>query len=148
MIGTNVRTTVNKDAAGGVERGTQRALMDAATAGFNESQERVAAQSTDTAQLLRSGVPPQEMDDGSVVWGYAAEYAPFVEKGTRPHFPPVEALRGWARRVLGDESAAWAVARKIAREGTEPQPFVKPGIDTMRAALRSRGIGAYIREEL
>lgn len=47
-----------------------------------------------------------------------------VEFGTRPHFPPPEALHDWVRLKLGvpqDEvkSVAYLVARKIARRGTK-----------------------------
>lgn len=45
-------------------------------------------------------------------------YAIFVEKGTRPHFPPIRKLQGWADR---HGIPVWAVALKIAREGTEPR---------------------------
>jgi hypothetical protein len=50
----------------------------------------------------------------------------FVELGTKPHMPPVEALVPWVRAVLGVEpkrerSVAFLVARKIARKGTAPQ---------------------------
>lgn len=148
MIGAQTRIETNQDTVRGVREGTREALMDAATHGFRISQERVASSSTDTGQLLRSGIPPEIRSDGSVVWGYAAEYARYVEEGTRPHWPPVSALRGWARRVLGDESAAWAVARKIAAEGTDPAPFVQPGIDAMRARLNAAGVAARISDNL
>lgn len=49
------------------------------------------------------------------------KYAPFVEFGTRPHFPPPQPLDVWARRhgiPLG------AVQKKIAREGTPAVPFL------------------------
>lgn len=50
----------------------------------------------------------------------------FVELGTKPHMPPVEALVPWVRAVLGvgpkrERSVAFLVARKIARKGTAPQ---------------------------
>ena len=50
----------------------------------------------------------------------------FLELGTRPHMPPVEALEPWVRAVLGVEpkrarSVAYLVARKIARKGTKAQ---------------------------
>ncbi len=51
-------------------------------------------------------------------------YAVPVELGTKPHFPPVEALRDWVEAVLGvseeeSESVAFLVARKISQKGTE-----------------------------
>lgn len=51
------------------------------------------------------------------------KYAIYVEKGTRPHFPPVRALDGWAKR---HNISPFAVARVIARRGTRPQPFMAP----------------------
>jgi len=40
----------------------------------------------------------------------------WVDQGTKPHWPPVSALRGWAQRHNIDP---FLVARKIAREGTQ-----------------------------
>lgn len=50
----------------------------------------------------------------------------FVELGTKPHMPPVQALVPWVRAVLGVDakrapSVAFLVARKIAKKGTKPQ---------------------------
>lgn len=65
------------------------------------------------------------------VVGSAQPAALFVELGTKPHMPPVEALVPWVRNVLGVEerkahSVAYLIARKIARKGTEAQlPFQK-----------------------
>ena len=42
-----------------------------------------------------------------------------TEIGSPPHFAPIEPLKEWARLKLGDERAAYAVQKKIAREGTE-----------------------------
>ena len=52
-----------------------------------------------------------------------APHTVFVEKGTRPHRPPVDALKPWALKVLGDENAAWAVAALIEQRGTAAQRF-------------------------
>ena len=53
-----------------------------------------------------------------------AEYASYVEWGTRPHFPPVDALKDWAAKFLGDEKLAFIVARAIAQRGTRPYNFM------------------------
>lgn len=145
MIGVQTKVRTNKDAAQAVSDGVRKRLFDAADRGFEVSQDRVAI---DTSQLQQSGVPPTEQQDGSIVWGYNAEYAKHVEHGTAPHWPPIKPLKGWARRVLGDESAAYAVQQKIAKEGTPAQPFVAPGIDAMKAELRARGISPAIEDNL
>jgi hypothetical protein len=56
--------------------------------------------------------------------GTPLSYAESREKGTKPHFPPVEALEDWVRAKLGiapaqARSVAFLVARKIAMVGTE-----------------------------
>ncbi|QOR55526.1 MAG: hypothetical protein UMS36scaffold28_16 [Phage 59_13] len=76
-----------------------------------------------------------------------ANYASFVEFGTRPHFPPVDALRDWAARVLGDERLAFVVARAIARRGTYAKPFLGPAL-TANTATYKRAIIAGIKRGL
>lgn len=146
MINTKVRVTTNKDAAGAVRRGVRQALMDAADAGFAKSQEKVPHGAD--SQLANSGFEPVEMNDGSWVWGYRAPYAEYVEEGTDAHWAPIDPLKKWARRVLGDEQAAYAVQQKIAQKGTPSQPYVQPGIDAMKAHLRANGLKAAVEDEL
>jgi HK97 gp10 family phage protein len=54
------------------------------------------------------------------------KYAVFVEKGTRPHFPPPKALEGWASR---HGINPFAVTIAISRRGTKPHPFMKPAAE-------------------
>lgn len=53
-------------------------------------------------------------------------YSIYVHEGTKGprKMPPLDALRDWARRVLGDEDAAYPIGRMIAREGTRANPFL------------------------
>lgn len=57
-----------------------------------------------------------------------ADYASYVESGARPHFPPVDALKDWAAKFLGDEKLAFVVARAIARRGIYAHPFMGPAL--------------------
>jgi len=55
-------------------------------------------------------------------------YGVAVRMGTRPHFPPIDALVPWVRAILHVpeervRSVAFLVARKISRVGTEPNPY-------------------------
>ena len=57
------------------------------------------------------------------------EYAAAVHEGTRPHHPPVRAGRGlalWARRKGLN---AYAVAKKIAKDGTKGNPFLQEAVN-------------------
>lgn len=148
MISVQTRVRKQTDAAKAVQEGVDDALMDAVTAGSNRMQEIVAAEATDTGQLLRSHILPERLSDGSIVTGFAAEYAKWVDRGTRPHWMPIQPLLGWARRTLGDEDAAYAVQRKIADEGTDPVHFMREGVQTIKARLQVRGLSAAIQERL
>lgn len=57
------------------------------------------------------------------------KYASAVEFGTSPHFPPIQALEGWAGRK---GIPAFLVARKISKEGTPAQPFMRPAFEKIK----------------
>ena len=148
MLGIDVSANTDTNASDALKKGVQNALLDAADAGFQKSQSEVAANSTDTGMLLRSGIPPTTTSDGRIRWGYNAPHAPHIEYGTSPHYPPIQPLKDWAHRVLGDEGAAYAVQAKIGAEGTPPQPFVRPGFREMERALDSLRVSRYVEDEL
>jgi hypothetical protein len=58
--------------------------------------------------------------------GAKAAYAPFVEFGTSPHFPPVEPIREWCRHRGIPEEYAFVIARAISERGTPERPFLYP----------------------
>lgn len=99
------------------------------------------------SQSLQPGAITVSDDNVEAVVEANADYASFVEFGTRPHFPPVEALKDWAAKFLGDEALAFLVARAISRRGTIAHPFLGPALvqnlpvfrNAMAAAVK-RGI--------
>lgn len=74
---------------------------------------------------LRSSISPG-VEHSAIGWlgrvGTPVTYAPFVEYDTSPHFPPLSALEGWARR---HGTTAWVVARAIAKRGTRGKHFLE-----------------------
>lgn len=96
-------------------------VLEVANEYVNQLQDEAPVGATGTLQqsfqLFRT-------DDDVVVLGTRVPYAEGVWKGKPPHSPDFEELRVWARRVLGDESAAGPVYTKIQREGTEPNDYV------------------------
>ena len=68
-----------------------------------------------------------------------SHYGPYVEFGTRPHFPPIEPLEEWARRHGMPPGTGFLIARKIARYGTPAQPFLFPAAEAERNNF-TRGI--------
>lgn len=77
--------------------------------------------------ILSAGIQPIVEDlVGSVTpIGEAKKYAPFVEYDTRPHWPPIGAVQGWAHR---HGIPAYLVARSIALHGTKGAHMFEQGI--------------------
>lgn len=72
--------------------------------------------------------------------GTALAYAAPVETGSRPHMPPVEPIAEWVRRKLGKKpkearGIAFAIARKIARDGTQGAHMFAQGLDFARPQI-------------
>lgn len=60
------------------------------------------------------------------------DYALFVHDGTRPHFPPIEAITPWANR---HGIPPFLVARAIARKGTKAVPFLRDALEENIGAI-------------
>lgn len=63
--------------------------------------------------------------------GPTAPEAKIVRTGSRPHVPPIGPLKKWAVWKLGDEKAAYAVQKSIAKHGTSRY-------------LQSKGLGVRV----
>ena len=83
--------------------------------------------------------------------GYSAMYAPFIEYGTSPHFPPLDVIYSWLMRKkldlkltydkkkttklngktynAGILKIAWAIVMNMKKKGTEPAPFLRPSFN-------------------
>ena len=96
---------------------------------------------------LRASIHTELLDWNKVKVGTNVEYAAAVEYGTVPHFPPVKPLKRWAKLHGMPESAAWAIAQKIAKHGTQPQPYMRPAFLKNKSKIR-RMIRRKIKELL
>lgn len=79
----------------------------------------------DTGRLRASITPEVRISGPMTVQGIVGSnvtYAPFVELGTKPHWPPVGALEVWARR---HGTSAFLVARAISRRGTKAVKYLE-----------------------
>lgn len=78
---------------------------------------------------LRASILPEIRTQGNEVVGAVGSqvrHALYMEKGTRPHFPPVAALQSWARR---HNTVAFLIARAISRRGLKPRKFLQGAYD-------------------
>lgn len=84
---------------------------------------------------LRQSIQITKVRDGFKVFP-SVDYAAFVQHGTDPRKVPIEHLKVWARRKLGQESAAYAVREKIAKKGTDANPFITRAIKNLEAMYK------------
>jgi len=88
----------------------------------------------DTRQLMNSITNRMAFRGDTLVGqvGPSVRYGVYVEKGTRPHWPPAAPLVGWARR---HGVPVIAVQRAIARRGTRARPFLVPAFTKNREKI-------------
>lgn len=123
----NLRSKLNSSRADG----PIKHFLDRGSFGIEAEAKRIVA--VDTGELRRSiGVESPTNRKRRI--GPAAPHGLWVEKGTRPHWPPPGALSGWARRHGVDEGA---IRRSIGKRGTKAQPFMAPAAETSVPFLRS-----------
>lgn len=82
----------------------------------------------DTGRLRSSIVPEVRQQTGVVIGvvGSNVTYAAAMEFGTRPHWPPLDALEPWARR---HGMSAFLVARAIARRGIKGRRYLRGALE-------------------
>lgn len=66
------------------------------------------------------------------------DYWKYIEYGTKPHFPPVDAIKKWIKvkpilprplsngKLPTENQLAYLIGRKISKVGTKPKPFLQP----------------------
>lgn len=114
---------------------TKKALKQAmvrSVADIAETAREKAPTGVSSPGLHRAIRTKATFDKGEVFILRSVRHGPFVEFGTKPHFPPPAALEKWARIKLGSpnpSATAFLIARKISRTGTKAQPFMTPAIE-------------------
>lgn len=86
------------------------------------------------------------------------EYWKYVENGTKPHWPPREAIISWilVKPVIPEErngklptieQLGYLIRRKISEDGTEAQPFFWRSVEEAMAEFEQR-IGEAIEQDV
>ncbi len=108
-----------------------------------------------TGNLAKSIGFRQEWRDNAAIGevSTSSPYAFYVEVGTKPHTPPIQPLIDWALAVLPgvDEEqeakrAAFAIAWKITKRGTKPNPIWKRTWEREKPVIE--GIFEYVPEHI
>ena len=91
----------------------------------------------DTGRLRASITPSIRSDKTGIqgVIGSNVVYAPYMELGTRPHWPPISALETWARR---HGMSAYQVALAIATRGTKARRYLQRAIEDNASRIYRR----------
>ena len=98
-----------------------------------------------TAIVDSAAIPGWGRMEVQAVGKRGAPYPIFVHEGTRPHFPPVEAIRGWAERHGIDP---WVLARSIAKKGTKANPWLERTLTKVMPQLMDAGrLGTEVRKQ-
>jgi hypothetical protein len=110
----------------------QKALQKSALALEKSVVEKIYKENTNTGHYAQS--IGQKGIDGyykektlHIEIGTNVVYAPYIEFGTKPHFPPVKAIRQWVwlkRKDFGlkdneVDGVAFAIAKRISKVGTK-----------------------------
>ena len=163
MSPVHVELVGSKELSAALAAAKGRALAEAGKALYLEA-EAVMAESkrlvpVDMGTLRNSGVVlPPKTENGvvEVTLGYGgagSEYALFLHEGTgpavgRPPFmPPVAPFKEWAKRVLGDESLGFVIARSVGRKGLAPRKFLETPLKARAGNMAAR-MAARIRRSL
>lgn len=131
-----------------VREAAMRGLQRAALTVVADAQDNLRKNGSVVTGLLRQSGRVQKVDELNVDAGFfdtrnqEGGYALFVEYGRRAgKMPPPETLEAYCYKKfqLRDWKAAramgWAMAVKIAREGTKPHPFLAPALDKNRRRI-------------
>ena len=107
----------------------KKVLIEIATTLTNNAKKEAPVNSGE----LRQSIQVLERGENEIIVGTQKNYAPFVEFGTEPHFPPIEPIKKWVHRKLGmGDDVAYAVQQKIGKEGTDANPFMQRAIEETR----------------
>ncbi|SMB97951.1 phage protein, HK97 gp10 family [Thermanaeromonas toyohensis ToBE] len=142
-----------------------KAMVDAITEQLEKGLEDIGGQierrakrkaPTDTGALRRSITAQREGLTEKV--GSNLHYAPYVEFGTRPHWPPVEPIREWVWRNRGKfgitgrgkkankevDRVTFLVRAKIAKRGTAPRRYLRDALEEVKPRI-AKVLAYYVR---
>lgn len=100
----------------------------------------------DTGYLRASITPEVRTEQNELIGAIGSNvlYAPYVETGTRPHWPPKGALAVWARRHGWKEGSIRYI---IGTRGTQAHPYLVPAIQGNAATIYrilDRGVSSVV----
>lgn len=65
------------------------------------------------------------------------DYWEYLDKGTKPHYPPIQAIKEWVE-VKNIDISPYAIQKSIGEKGTQPHPFFNDAKDETYRAFEQR----------
>lgn len=126
----------------GMVAGVDEALESLASKARNEARIRLLGHRNIATKTLYDSLEIRKVAFWTYEMGTPLDYGVWVEKGTRPHWPPLKPLVEWskAKHNYSEEEAhshARAVQRTISEKGTKPYPYIRPAHEAIRKIVAS-----------
>ena len=74
------------------------------------------------------------------------DYWEYLDKGTKPHYPPIQAIKEWVE-VKNIDISPYAIQKSIGEKGTQPHPFFNESKDNIYKQFENKIIYA-IEEDI
>ena len=125
-----------------VQRECFKAMQSASLDIIADAKGNLRANGSVVTGNLRASGKVQKVDEKTLDVGFFSSdvenkgYARYVEYGRKPgKMPPPDILEAWAYKKFrlshkDARSAAWALARSIAKKGTKARPYVEPAVES------------------
>ena len=125
-----------------VQRECFKAMQSASLDIIADAKGNLRANGSVVTGNLRASGKVQKVDEKTLDVGFFSSdvenkgYARYVEYGRKPgKMPPPDILEAWAYKKFrlshkDARSAAWALARSIAKKGTKARPFFEPAVES------------------
>ena len=125
-----------------VQRECFKAMQSASLDIIADAKSNLRANGSVVTGNLRASGKVQKVDDKTLDVGFFSSdvkdkgYASYVEYGRKPgKMPPPDILEAWAYKKFrlshkDARSAAWALARSIAKKGTKARPYFEPAVES------------------
>ena len=125
-----------------VQRKCFKAMQSASLDIIADAKGNLRANGSVVTGNLRASGKVQKVDEKTLDVGFFSSdvenkgYARYVEYGRKPgKMPPPDILAAWAYKKFrlshkDARSAAWALARSIAKKGTKARPYFEPAVES------------------
>jgi hypothetical protein len=94
----------------------------------NEVQDKITDEGIPYTGRLQQSIYATATEKRGMV-SVGAKHGIFVEKGTRPHWPPRAPIEKWAKIKLGQPGLGFVISRKIAAVGTKAHAYFRPAVE-------------------